>query len=100
MKERDAALLGQSEVETHPLFTGLSLRCIGRVMGINRFVPGICPGFFIALVLAHWFWPTLKECRQKKPGSGPGIQQAEIFECRFSFNRDDHRPAVRSQDEE
>jgi len=52
MKERYAALLGQSEVETHPLFIGLSLRCIGRVMGINRFVPGICPGFFIVLVLA------------------------------------------------
>ena len=71
MKERDAALLGQSEVETHHLFTDLSLRCKGRVMGINRFAPGICPGFFIALVLAH----PERVPTKKTPTQGRGLSK-------------------------
>ena len=96
MKERYAALLGQSEVETHPLFIGLSLRCVGRVMGINRFVPGNCPGFFIALFQAR---PETVHTK-KNPDSRPGIQQADLFEQLFGFNRVGHRPAVRSRDGE
>ena len=48
MKERYAALLGQSEVETHPVMSVLSLWSEGRVMGISRFGPRGSPGFFIA----------------------------------------------------
>ncbi|QNJ06596.1 hypothetical protein SynMEDNS5_01882 [Synechococcus sp. MEDNS5] len=91
MKQRDAALLGQSEGESHPLISGLSWRFDGRVMGISRLRAREYPGFFIALLRA-----ALKNSEPiKNPGARPGTEQTENLEQGVDLSRGGHRPGAR-----